>query len=172
MTDDEELLVGIGLLYMLTMMDTIDWGGGWVVPVPDMAGPRAMISNGFVRPTHLGVDLLYHGTLGYYAPDGLPVVAARAGKVWSTGVTERGHNVVVDHGAPFATFYQHLARVDVAKGQEVKAGDQLGLVGADPTDAQHIRHLHFAVWYKGNGDSASVDPAAAMASWRRVLWTP
>lgn len=53
----------------------------------------------------------------------------------------------------------------------LRAGDQLGTMGADPLDAQKLRHLHFAVWYRGHGDAASVDPADSMRHWRRSAWS-
>lgn len=104
---------------------------------------------------HLGVDIR--------GAEGAPIVAARDGTVWSVGETERGHSVVLDHGPPWATFYQHLKTVAVEKGQTVKAGDVIGTMGHDPTDAQLITHLHFATWYKGAGNAASVDPAPMLA---------
>ncbi len=155
----------------MLMKPSRDWSGDWVWPVPTSPtlGP-VVISQEWRRPSHLGVDLMYRDTWGsWQAPEGTKVVAARAGKVWSVGQTARGWNVVLDHGpSPWATFYQHLSKVTVAKGDVVTAGQELGLMGADPTDAQHLRHLHFATWWKGWGDAASVDPAAAMGSWRRV----
>ena len=108
---------------------------------------------------------------GYNAPVGTPVVAAKDGRVWSTGRTARGWNVVLDHGTPFATFYQHLERVDVERAAVVKAGDMLGLMGADPTDPGGLRHLHFETWWRGASEN-SVDPAPMLAGARRVLWTP
>lgn len=121
---------------------------------------------------HLGVDLMYRAALGrgFAAPPGVPIVAARAGKLWSVDKTPRGWAIVLDHGPPWATFYQHLQAVDPAiaaakRGDPVELGQPLGVMGSDPTDGGHIRHLHFATWYKGYGDAASVDPAQAMATW-------
>lgn len=169
MGDDE--LLAIGLFIMLVMQSSPDWGAGWTWPVPDRPGVPAAISQEFKRGPHYGVDIMYREGVGWSAPIGTPVLAARDGVVWSVGETARGRSVVIDHGAPWATFYQHLASVKVVKGQLVRAGEEIGTMGADPTDAQGLRHLHFATWYKGHGDSGSVDPAKAMASWRRVLWT-
>ena len=146
---------------------SVVWGTGWVWPIPDLPGMPAVISQEFRPPTHMGVDLMYRLAGKWTAPVGTPLRAARDGVVWSVGVTERGHNVVLDHGKPWATFYQHLAGVGVAKGQSVKAGQLIGTMGADPTDPQGLRHLHFATWYQGSGDSASVDPAPMLASARR-----
>ena len=154
---DRDIVV-IGLLVLLAMTKkVIAWGTGWVFPV---AGPGVRLTQEFKPVTHLGVDIV--------GPAGAHIVAARSGKVWSTGETARGLNVVIDHGKPWATFYQHLSRVDVVKGQVVIAGQSIGIIGADPTDHQHVRHLHFAMWYEGAGDNASVDPTHEMASWRRI----
>jgi murein DD-endopeptidase MepM/ murein hydrolase activator NlpD len=178
---DEEIIFLVGVILMLSKQDDIDWGGGWVWPVPTEApSTPAVISQEFRRPSHLGVDILYRTAAGFTAPGGTPVLAARDAVVWSVGQTARGWNIVLDHGPPFATFYQHLeaqprrsgSGAVLAKGDRVSAGEQVGIMGVDPTDPQRVRHLHFAVWYKGNGDASSVDPAPAMASWRRVLWTP
>jgi murein DD-endopeptidase MepM/ murein hydrolase activator NlpD len=146
-----------------------DWGGDWVWPVPTGPLGPAVISQEFRRPGHLGVDIMYRQAGRWVAPAGTQVVAARDGVVWSTERTARGWNVVLDHGPPWATWYQHLEGVAVAKGRRVSAGELLGRMGADPTDPEGLRHLHFATWYKGAGDAASVDPAGAMAAWRRVL---
>lgn len=161
------------------------WGEGWSWPVPDMYDPydparllaRAEISQEFrpagsARP-HLGVDIMFHIGGGWQVPESCPVLAARGGTVWSTGHTARGWNVVIDHGVPFAAFYQHLSAMPLVRaGQLVNAGDRIGTVGADPTDPEGLRHLHFAVWYKGHGDAASIDPAPVMSSWARSRWTP
>jgi len=181
----------------------IPWGAGWSWPVPAARiGAKVYdpeVSNPFRPPTHAGVDVMFrrsgpadvpqyppgstNGSTMYFAPPGTPILAAKDARVWSVIRTVRGWGVVLDHGRPFATFYQHLETVDFpvhAMGYlqgtktitTVKAGDRLGTMGADPTDAMRLRHLHFAVWYQGHGDSASVDPQQAMTSWARpAAWT-
>lgn len=146
------------------MIANSDWGEGWHWPVPG----DAIVSQEFKSGIHVGLDIMYRDSEHYYAPVGTPVLAARAGNIWSTGTTARGMNVVIDHGPPFATFYQHLDSVIVSHGQYVEAGEQIGTMGIDPTDEQQVRHLHFAVWYKGNGDSASVDPGPVINGWERT----
>ncbi|MBB4265749.1 M23 family metallopeptidase [Roseospira visakhapatnamensis] len=68
--------------------------------------------------------------------------------------TACGNAVVLDHGAGWRTIYCHMARgsVAVAKGDRVRAGDRLGLVGMSGL-AEHP-HLHFGVLK----DGAVVDP--------------
>ena len=120
------------------------------------------------------------GSTMYFAPPNTPILAAKDGRVWSVQKTPRGWAVVIDHGKPWATFYQHLERVDLephahGKSQSgiattVKAGDMIGTMGFDPLDSAKLRHLHFAPWYEGHGDSAVVDPAGEIANWRREQW--
>jgi len=197
---DRNLLLGTAaavLVYRMVNTSSVSpaWGGGWTWPIPDllMAPPlaesvvRAAISQEFrgadSSSPHLGVDLMYRAAdtdrswmnrSPWFAPVGTPVCAAKRGTVWSVDRTARGWAVVIDHGPPWATFYQHLDAIlaHISPGATVEAGAQLGTMGADPTDDEHVRHLHFACWYHGAGDKASVDPAEAMQGWQRWQWTP
>ncbi len=56
-----------------------------------------------------------------------------------------GNHVVIDHGNGLYSFYAHLQRgsVEVEVGDEVQAGDQLGLLGN--TGNSSAPHLHFHV---------------------------
>lgn len=184
--DDWLVIGGLILLAMSNKGASIPWGQGWVWPIPaiEMAGRTLMpvISQEFrgagsAKP-HYGVDLMYmRAPRRFYVPDGqVPIVAARDGALWSITQTARGWAVVLDHGPPFATFYQHLQSIDPAlvgamRGTPIAAGQPLGIMGSDPLDGGHVRHLHFAVWFNGSGDRASVDPERAMRSWRRPHFT-
>lgn len=56
---------------------------------------------------------------------------------------------MLSHGAPWATYYTHLSALRVGEtrrgrtGERVVAGQPLGVIGADPKDANAIAHLHF-----------------------------
>lgn len=171
-------------------------GETWVWPLPSWSGYPPAISDGFgtwrtdasgKRIQHMGVDLMYarrgardqvaafpprtpHGSAGSFMPDAVPVLAVRDASVWSAARTSRGYAVVLDHGPPWATFYQHMSEMFVEatqrarSGQRVRAGDVLGYVGADPLDGEGLMHLHFEVWYRG-GPSAAIDPDPLMRSW-------
>lgn len=186
------------------------WAPWWTWPVPRLVLPGGQawlptISQEWKPSTHLGVDMMYSragagrdnvpatllawpantrsGSLRFFAPPGTPILAARTGRIWSVERTRRGIAVVIDHGPPWATFYQHLAtttlptirrgkRLDGGPGIEVQAGATIGTMGHDPTDGALLRHLHFACWYRGFGDAASVDPQRGIDRWGVQSWNP
>lgn len=162
----------------------------------DGARYEAVISDGVGSPRgdqlHRGVDIMYRrksvndrpeyktgSTRLFFAPPNMvPVVAAKDGVIWSAGKTPRGWSVVIDHGKPFATYYTHMVALAVAphangkntltgKPTRIKAGDVIGLMGADPMDKSKTVHLHFSVAHNGPPESAAVDPADEMKTWPR-----
>lgn len=82
------------------------------------------ILNGAPRRPHLGVDVA--------APRGTPVHASTPGEVVlaEPDLFFTGGTIVLDHGHGLTTIYSHLARIDVATGQRVMAGTQIGTVGS------------------------------------------
>jgi murein DD-endopeptidase MepM/ murein hydrolase activator NlpD len=74
-----------------------------------------------------------HWGLDVAAPSLTPVRAVRAGKViWVRPIRWYGKTVAVRHGegdAAFSTFYAHLDKATVARGQEVVPGTMVGRVG-------------------------------------------
>lgn len=167
--------------------------GRWGWPVPRWEGRAPVISDGYGsnRPPgkHLGVDIMFgriqsdrfpigpNGTKAFVMPDAWMAVSAADGVLWSAGYTPRGAAVLIDHGN-VATFYQHLDTLFVpavqppAKGTpralmiQIKAGQPLGVIGADPLDPQHIKHLHFEL----RVGTDAVDPAGVMKAWQ--VFTP
>jgi murein DD-endopeptidase MepM/ murein hydrolase activator NlpD len=90
--------------------------------------------------SHPGIDI--DGVTGD------PVVAAGTGTVMMAGAAPAnysgyGNVVMIDHGGGIATLYAHLSRVDVAMGQAVQQGQQVGAIGA--TGIATGDHLHFEV---------------------------
>lgn len=165
----------------------------------------AVITSGFRgdRPDHNGVDIMYsatpqkpqpgvlvktgtdgwnnHDGRGHWAPEGTPVLAAKTGRIWSTGKTAHGIGIVIDHGKPWATFYQHLASTHLAPhaaGKEigtgkvttVRAGEVIGKMGASSLDGAKLRHLHFEAWFNGVGADAAQDPEPEVKNWARSSW--
>ena len=96
------------------------------------------------RP-HEGIDLS--------APMGAEIEAAAAGVVtdvrWEEGY---GNLLTVDHGYGLVTRYAHCSKILVARGQRVKRGQKIALVGS--TGLSTGPHLHYEVWV----NHKAVDP--------------
>jgi murein DD-endopeptidase MepM/ murein hydrolase activator NlpD len=72
-----------------------------------------------------------------------PIPAAGAGRVvLAEDLGIYGNCVVIDHGLGIASLYGHLSQIDVAVGDDVTKGQQIGLSGA--TGLAGGDHLHFA----------------------------
>ncbi len=99
------------------------------------------------RKFHSGVDLA--------APGGTNILAAADGTVkmagWNGGY---GNCVIVDHGGGVSTLYGHARTLLVSKGQKVKRGQVIALVGT--TGNSTGNHLHFEVLLNGK----TTDPMA------------
>lgn len=90
----------------------------------------------------------YHKGQDIAAPMGTPVIATADGNITIAG-WQRGYGwvVYIDHGNGITTRYGHLSRIDVAVGQTVRRGEQLGLVGS--TGRSTGPHLHYEVRING-----------------------
>lgn len=96
--------------------------------------------NGKKQSQHMGIDI--DGETGdpiYAANDGVVVMVREC--------FGSGNTVLVHHGAALYTAYFHLSRFDVKKGDQVKQGDQLGLVGK--TGRVTGPHLHWGAKIDG-----------------------
>lgn len=116
----------------------------WPVSAPagERFGPRG-------SRFHAGVDLI--------APRNSHVGAARAGVVTFAGRHDGfGKLVVVDHGQGVTTYYAHLRRIDVKRGERVETGDRVGHVGS--TGNSSGPHLHLEVRVR----DAALDPLTAL----------
>lgn len=90
-----------------------------------------------------------HAGLDLAAVTGTPVEAAAAGTV--TRAEEAGtygNLVVLRHEGGLETRYAHLSEISVKVGQQVRAGDRIGAVGA--TGRVTGAHLHFEVRQDGH----------------------
>lgn len=92
------------------------------------------------RELHDALDIA--GT-GY----GSPIYSANNGVVVDAGYTGiNGNYVVINHNNGYYTYYGHMSRILVSKGQTVERGQQIGKVGS--TGWATGPHVHFSV-YKG-----------------------
>ena len=94
-----------------------------------------------VRKMHTGID--------FTAPRGTAIQSTGNGTVVRVQKirTGYGHNVTIDHGFGYQTLYGHMSRIDVKKGQKVKKGEKIGLVGS--TGGSTAPHLHYEVIHNG-----------------------
>ncbi|MDT4897337.1 MAG: hypothetical protein QOH25_2414 [Acidobacteriota bacterium] len=115
-----------------------------VGPLRSGVGIRSNPFGGSSLETHKGQDIS--------APKGTPVKAAADGSVVIAGwLKGYGWVVYIDHGNGISTRYGHLSRIDVAVGQMLKQGEQLGLVGS--TGRSTGPHLHYEVRINGQPTS-------------------
>ncbi len=89
-----------------------------------------------------------HPGIDFAAKAGAPIYATADGIVklakYNGGY---GNCVIIDHLYGFESRYGHMQKILVRRGQRVKRGDKIGLVGK--TGIATAPHLHFEVHYKG-----------------------
>jgi len=86
----------------------------------------------------------FHGGIDLGAPSGSSVYSSREGTVVRAGnAGGYGNLVVISHQYGYTTYYGHLSKILVRKGQKVKSGEKVGLVGS--TGKANGPHLHFEV---------------------------
>ena len=118
------------------------------VPVSDIFGTERVF-NGQVQSRHLGLD--------FAAPAGTPVHAINRGTVLlAQQLYFEGGFVVIDHGQGLLSLYLHLSDFQVKPGDEVAAGQPIGLSGSSGRATGP--HLHLAVRWQG----VYLDPAVLL----------
>ncbi len=114
--------------------------------IPSIWPVTGGLSDGFgVRSNPFGGGSSeFHPGQDITAPPGTPVIAPADGTVveagWKNGY---GQTVVIDHGNGLTTRYGHLSKIEVAVGQELKRGEELGQVGS--TGRSTGPHLHYEI---------------------------
>jgi murein DD-endopeptidase MepM/ murein hydrolase activator NlpD len=128
--------------------DKKEWKGNFMVPVKGVREGRfgsRRVFNGEARNPHSGEDIA--------APEKAPVYSPNDGVV--VGVVNHffsGKGIIIDHGQGLFTEYFHLYKTKVKKGERVKKGKLIGLVGH--TGRATGAHLHWGMLING----ARVDP--------------
>lgn len=94
--------------------------------------------------TYDGVPLRGHNGIDFLTPVGTPVLAVAPGLVIMAGVEPQGFGlyILLEHTWG-QSIYAHLERADVAVGQSVARGQQIGLSGNSGRSTGP--HLHFAI---------------------------
>lgn len=97
-----------------------------------------------------------HGGIDIAAPNGTPILAAKAGVVViSQYGSSYGNYVVLSHPDGTRTLYAHMSQRSVSAGDTVSQGQTVGLVGS--TGSSTGNHLHFETW-TGSSSSSRVNP--------------
>ena len=119
---------------------------------------QGRISDGFGYRIHPVLDRrALHQGIDIAAPHGAPVRAATSGRVIYSGRRgSYGKLVIIDHENGFETRYAHNSELKVKKGQRVRRGQIIALVGA--TGRTKGTHLHFEIRVNGK----AVDPLKSM----------
>ncbi len=124
------------------------WSGMFKSPVdpeyttcwPSTFGRRRSYNGSAYTYIHSGLD--FCGQVGHkiYAP-------GRGNVVFAGELFVRGKTTVIDHGWGIFTVYAHQSEIKVNVGDDVDAGQVIGLVGA--TGRVTGPHLHWEVWVGG-----------------------
>lgn len=96
---------------------------------------QVWVSQGFRHGKHMAIDMA--------TKPGTSVMAADTGTVIEAAWSDNGYgyHIVIDHGIDYITHYAHLSEYYVKKGDIVKKGDVIGIVGS--TGNSTGTHLHF-----------------------------
>jgi murein DD-endopeptidase MepM/ murein hydrolase activator NlpD len=97
------------------------------------------------RAFHRGIDIANRV--------GSRVYAAQEGRVIFTGKRHGyGNAVIIEHQFGYKTMYGHLNEVVVQRGQRVRSGQVIGIVGNSGRSTGP--HVHFEIWHKNR----TIDP--------------
>lgn len=103
-------------------------------------GAKRIFNGKAAGQPHTGAD--------YATPEGSPVLAVADGTVViAQDLFFPGNAVFIDHGDGLISMSFHLSEIKVEKGQQVKKGDTIGLVGT--TGRSTGPHLFFGVRWHG-----------------------
>ncbi len=93
------------------------------------------------KQMHRGIDVANR--------TGTPIIAPADGVVQETQMSSSGMGncIIINHGYGFQTRYGHLSKIQVKRGQKVKRGDVIGLMGS--TGYSTGPHLHYEVIRNG-----------------------
>ena len=111
--------------------------------------PRYLMGVG--TPVNI-LEAVYRG-VDFFAEEGDTVIATGAGKVIEARTHQGfGQTVKIQHSDHIRTFYAHLEKALVKKGQTVKRGDPIALAGRSGRTAGTVLHYEIRI------DGESVNP--------------
>lgn len=105
--------------------------------------------------------------------DGQPDILMRDSGPGKTREERNGNWVAIGHGDGWVTTYAHLLKgtVAVKKGDTVKRGDKLGLIGLSGNS--DFPHVHFAVTHRNKllDPFTGLEPSASCGEFAQSLWS-
>lgn len=132
-------IVKRGTHYIPSVGSTTSWGwptnSGWTI-----SSYYAWRINpiGGRRELHDAIDIAGTG-------HGSPIYAANNGTIAEAGYTYiNGNYVVINHNNGYYSYYGHMSKILVKKGQVVARGQEIGKVGK--TGWATGPHVHFGIW--------------------------
>ena len=103
---------------------------------------EGVISNRFsLNNNHFGIDIVA-------APNQVVKSILDGTVILSTWTSETGYIVQVQHAANIISIYKHNARLLKNKGERVKVGEAIAIVG-NSGELTSGPHLHFEIWQNG-----------------------
>jgi murein DD-endopeptidase MepM/ murein hydrolase activator NlpD len=122
------------------------WTGTFRAPVDE---PICIESGYGDRRSYNGSDYIYfHTGIDYGVCANLNIYAPAPGVVVFTGLLSvRGNTTIIDHGWGVYSGLYHQSKILVQVGQIVKAGEQIGIIGA--TGRVDGPHLHWDLFVNG-----------------------
>lgn len=98
---------------------------------------------GYRKDPFTGKKAFHHG-VDLAADKGSPIAAVLDGTVTAVGEGKSyGNYILVRHNSNMSTLYAHCSKIVAKKGQSVKQGDTIALVGS--TGRSTGNHLHFEI---------------------------
>lgn len=95
-----------------------------------------------VRIHPISGDLRFHAGIDIAAKSGNPIYSAFDGKIVEAKYDQwNGNYIKIQHDNDITTVYCHCEKVNVKKGQKIRAGEVIGTVGS--TGSSTGPHLHF-----------------------------
>lgn len=124
-----------------TTQETLWDETGFSVPInAELTSPfgAVRVFNGTFDSVHTGWD--------FQATIGQPLAASASGRVVFAGMLPiRGNYVLIDHGRGVYSGYAHMSIVYVTQGQDVSAGQVVGMVGSTGRSSSAHAHIEFIV---------------------------
>ena len=103
---------------------------------------EGVISNKFdLNNNHFGIDIVA-------APNQVVKSILNGTVIMSTWTSETGYVIQVQHAANIISIYKHNARLLKRKGDRVKVGEPIAIIG-NSGELTSGPHLHFEIWQNG-----------------------